>query len=45
MFGAPTYSAGKVVRIPMQPQTVGDHIRKRRLGLKMLQKDVAEQPA
>jgi len=25
------------------PQTVGEHIRKRRLGLKMLQKDVAEQ--
>ena len=37
------YSAGSVVRIPVQPQTVGDHIRKRRLGLKMLQRDVAEQ--
>jgi transcriptional regulator with XRE-family HTH domain len=33
-----------VVRIPVVvPQTLGDHIRKRRLGLKMLQKDVAEQ--
>ena len=27
----------------MAPQTVGDHIRKRRLTLKLLQKDVAEQ--
>jgi transcriptional regulator with XRE-family HTH domain len=38
-----TYSTGKVVRIPVAPQTVGDHIRKRRLALKMFQKDVAEQ--
>jgi site-specific DNA recombinase len=38
-----SYSTGRVVRIPTVPQTVGDHIRKRRLGLKMLQKDVAEQ--
>jgi DNA-binding XRE family transcriptional regulator len=37
------YSTGSVVRIPTEPQTVGDHIRKQRLGLKMLQKDVAEQ--
>lgn len=27
----------------MAPQTVGDHIRKRRLGLKLLQRDVAGQ--
>jgi DNA-binding XRE family transcriptional regulator len=38
-----SYSTGRVIRIPTQPQTIGDHIRKRRLGLKMLQKDVAEQ--
>jgi site-specific DNA recombinase len=34
---------GGVVRIPTQPRTVGDHIRRKRLGLKMLQRDVAEQ--
>jgi DNA-binding XRE family transcriptional regulator len=38
-----SYSTGQVVRIPTLPQTVGDHIRKRRLGLKMLQREVAEQ--
>ena len=38
-----TYSAVRVIRIPVQPKTVGDHLRKRRLGLKMLQKEVAEQ--
>jgi len=38
-----SYSAGRVIRIPVAPHTVGDHIRKRRLGLKLLQKDVAEQ--
>jgi transcriptional regulator with XRE-family HTH domain len=38
-----SYSTGRVVRIPMALQTAGDHLRKRRLGLKMLQKDVAEQ--
>jgi transcriptional regulator with XRE-family HTH domain len=32
-----------VVRIPTELQTIGDHIRRRRLGLKLLQKDVAEQ--
>jgi len=32
-----------VVRIPTQPQTVGDHIRRRRLALKMLQGEVAGQ--
>jgi transcriptional regulator with XRE-family HTH domain len=36
-------STGRVIRIPVAPQTVGDHMRKRRLGLKLLQKDVAEQ--
>ena len=29
------------IRIPVKPETVGDHIRLRRLNLKMLQKDVA----
>ena len=37
----PQSYSGAVIRIPTQPQTVGDHIRRRRLGLKMLQKDVA----
>jgi site-specific DNA recombinase len=37
-----SYSTGRVIRIPVAPQTVGDHIRKRRLGLKLLQKDVAK---
>jgi DNA-binding XRE family transcriptional regulator len=31
-----------VVRILVAPQTVGGHIRRRRLGLKLLQQDVAE---
>jgi site-specific DNA recombinase len=30
------------IRIPAKPQSVGDHLRVRRLGLKMLQKDVAK---
>jgi len=38
-----SYSTGRVIRIPAKPQTVGDHIRKRRLSLKLFQKDVAEQ--
>jgi transcriptional regulator with XRE-family HTH domain len=38
-----SYSTGRVIRIPTQPQTIGDHIRRRRLGLKMHQKDVAKQ--
>jgi transcriptional regulator with XRE-family HTH domain len=38
-----SYSTGRVIRIPLAPQTVGDHIRKRRLGLKLLQREVAEQ--
>jgi hypothetical protein len=40
-----SYSTGRVIWIPVTPQTVGHHIRKKRLGLKMLQKDVAEQLA
>ena len=32
-----------VIRIPTQLKTVGDHVRKKRLGLKMLQKEVVEQ--
>jgi transcriptional regulator with XRE-family HTH domain len=38
-----SYSTGSVIRIPTEPHTVGDHIRKRRLTLKMLQKEVGEQ--
>jgi site-specific DNA recombinase len=38
-----SYSTGRVIRIPVTPQTVGDHIRRKRLALKMHQKDVAEQ--
>ncbi len=37
----PQSYSGSVIRIPTQPQTVGDHVRRRRLALKMLQKDVA----
>lgn len=32
-----------MVRKPAQPQTVGDHIRTKRLGMRMLQREVAEQ--
>jgi len=35
--------AGSTVRIPIVPQSVGDHIRRHRLALKRLQKDVAGQ--
>ncbi len=38
-----SYRTGRVVRIPVQPKTVGDHIRLKRLGLKLFQRDVAEQ--
>jgi transcriptional regulator with XRE-family HTH domain len=38
-----SYSTGRVIRIPVEPKTVGDHIRRRRLGLKLFQKDVAAQ--
>lgn len=37
-----SYSSGRVIRIPTQPQTIGDRIRKRRLGLEMLQREAAE---
>ena len=37
-----SYSAARVVRIPVQPKTIGDHLRRRRLALKLLQRDVAE---
>jgi len=35
-----SYSTGRVARIPTQPQTGGDHIRRRRLARKMLQREV-----
>ena len=38
-----SYSTGRLVRIPTVPQTVGDHIRKKRLGLKMHQREVADE--
>ena len=38
-----SYVAGHIVRIPTDPNTIGDHIRKRRLELKLEQKDVARQ--
>jgi transcriptional regulator with XRE-family HTH domain len=36
------YRARRAIRIPTESNTVGDHIRLRRLGLKMLQREVAE---
>jgi hypothetical protein len=36
-------SAGRAIRIPTELNTVGDHIRLRRLGLKTLQREVVEQ--
>ena len=38
-----SYTTGSVIRIPAVPKTVGDHIRKKRLAMKLLQKDVAKQ--
>lgn len=40
-------SARRCVRIPIEPKTIGDHIRKKRLSMKLLsmklrQKDVAD---
>jgi DNA-binding transcriptional regulator YiaG len=32
-----------VIRIPVAPRTIGDHVRKRRLAIKLLQKGVAAQ--
>jgi DNA-binding XRE family transcriptional regulator len=37
-----SFGSGRVIRIPTQPQTIGDHIRRKRLGLKLLQREVAE---
>jgi site-specific DNA recombinase len=38
-----SYTSGaRVIRIPAEPKTIGDHIRRRRLALKLLQKDVAK---
>jgi transcriptional regulator with XRE-family HTH domain len=34
-------TTGRVIRIPTEPRTIGDHIRRRRLALKLMQKDVA----
>jgi len=38
-----SYNTGRDVRIPTELNTIGDHIRRRRLALKLLQKDVADQ--
>ena len=38
-----SYSAGRVIRMVNKPETIGDHIRKRRMSLKLLQREVAEQ--
>jgi len=38
-----SYSPNLGVRIPVELQTIGDHIRRRRQTLKLLQKQVAEQ--
>ena len=38
-----SYNTGRVVRILTELNTVGDHIRRKRLDLKMLQREVAEQ--
>ena len=35
-------SARRPVRIPLEPKTIGDHIRRKRLSMKLLQKEVAE---
>jgi transcriptional regulator with XRE-family HTH domain len=37
-----SYDTGRVVRILTEVNTVGDHIRRKRLDLKMLQREVAE---
>jgi DNA-binding transcriptional regulator YiaG len=38
-----SYGAGCVVRMTIEPRTIGDHIRKRRLSLQLLQRHVAAQ--
>jgi DNA-binding XRE family transcriptional regulator len=35
-------SARRSVRIPIEPKTIGDHIRRKRLSMKLLQTDLAE---
>ena len=37
-----SYAAGSEVRIPVELRTLGDHIRKRRLELRLLQREAAE---
>jgi transcriptional regulator with XRE-family HTH domain/DNA-binding transcriptional MerR regulator len=37
------YAGGRVVRIPSEAKTIGDHIRRKRLTMKLRQKDVAKQ--
>ncbi len=37
-----SYSPARCVRIPTEPRTIGDHLRRKRLSMKLLQKDVAE---
>ncbi len=38
-----SYNPGRAIRIPAELNTVGDHIRRERLDLKMLQREAAEQ--
>jgi len=38
-----SYGTCSLIRIPKEPKTIGDHIRRKRLQLKMFQKDVADQ--
>jgi transcriptional regulator with XRE-family HTH domain len=38
-----SYNTGCGIRVPTELNTVGDHIRRRRLALELLQKDVADQ--
>jgi len=42
LFPTSYTSAGRCVRIPLEPKTIGDHIRRKRLSMKLFQKDVAE---
>jgi DNA-binding transcriptional regulator YiaG len=37
-----SYSTGRVMRIPKASQTIGDHLRRRRLALKLKQSEAAE---
>jgi len=36
------YDSARCVRIPIEPKTIGDHLRRKRLSMKLRQKDVAE---